>query len=198
MGTLIYLSTFPEWLFLQINQTATVTSTHIHGEDHWLYAGDELVGINFRVESSWKNVLPFGILRRLPDTLLVDLEKRLEAAPHTFSLRPYRSGFVKAKVIEKIPHPDSDHLFVCQVSLGTEKRQVVTNSTTVAEGHGVVVALSGAILLDGTMLETTLMLKQKTEGMFCSQKTLGIEPITMHGVMTFTWNDTELGDDYYA
>jgi tRNA-binding EMAP/Myf-like protein len=198
MYTLIYLAKFPSTLFLQIHQSVLVTHQKRIDDDFFLYADDQLIGVNLTIPNSIQSELNVGIIRHASNTLLTFLETRLNAINLPFSCRPYQSGFVKARIVKKDVHPDADALFVCQVSLGTTSIQVVTNSTTIQEGNDVVVARSGAILLDGHMLETTFMLKQKTEGMLCSQKTLGIEPITQHGVFPCAWRDDELGDDYYA
>ena len=198
MYTLIYLAKFPTILFLQIHQPLSVTRHERIDDDFFLYAENQLIGVNLTIPTSIQSELTFGVIRQASPTLLTFLETRLHHVQLPFSLRPYRSGFVKARLLKKENHPDADSLFVCQVSLGNGSIQIVTNSTTIQEGNDVVVARAGAMLLDGHMLETTMMLKQKTEGMLCSQKTLGIEPITLHGVMPCSWREEELGDDYYG
>ena len=198
MYTIIYLAKFPSILFLQIHQPLSFTRVERFGDDFFLYADNQLIGVNFTIPMSIQSELTFGIIRHVSEPLLTFLETHLKHIHLPFPLRPYQSGFVKARISKKANHPDADSLFVCQVSLGNGSIQIVTNSTTIQEGNDVVVARAGALLLDGHMLETTMMLKQKTEGMLCSQKTLGIEPITLHGVMPCSWRDDELGDDYYA
>ena len=39
------------------------------------------------------------------------------------------------------PHPDSDHLHICQVDVGDESLQIVCGAPNVAEGKKVIVAL---------------------------------------------------------
>ena len=49
-------------------------------------------------------------------------------------------GYVK----EKVPHPDSDHLNICQVEVGNGvTQQIVCGAPNVAAGQKVIVALPG-------------------------------------------------------
>ena len=200
MYALVQPRHFPQWLFLIYQQTKTADRVEVHRGHQLLYCQDHVIGVNIPWNETLneKFSLQPGIVRKINETLLAYLEKELEGIALPSSLRPFSSGFIKGRVIQKEEHPDSDHLFVCQVNLGTFTRQIVTNSTTVTVGSGVVVAVDGALMNDGSMMETTMMLKQETEGMFCSQKTLGIEPVTQAGVMLQAWDDKELGEDFYA
>ena len=51
------------------------------------------------------------------------------------------TDLVIGKVLECIPHPDSDHLHVCQVDTGDGVRQIVCGAPNVAAGQKVIVAL---------------------------------------------------------
>ena len=48
-----------------------------------------------------------------------------------------------------VDHPDSDHLHVCQVNVGTDTRQIVCGAPNVAAGQKVIVSLPGAKLPGG-------------------------------------------------
>ncbi len=48
-----------------------------------------------------------------------------------------------------VDHPDSDHLHVCQVNVGSDTRQIVCGAPNVAAGQKVIVALPGAVLPGG-------------------------------------------------
>jgi tRNA-binding protein len=200
MYALVQPFQFPHWLFLIYQQTKTADRIVTHRGHQLLYCQDQLIGINMLWNQALNEKISLqpGIVRKANANLLTYLETELEGISLPSPIKPFSSGFIKGKVIQKEEHPDSDHLFVCQVNFGTYARQIVTNSTTVTVGSGVVVALEGALMKDGSMMETTMMLKQKTEGMFCSEKTLGLEPVTQPGVMLQTWKDEELGEDFYA
>ena len=53
---------------------------------------------------------------------------------------------VVGKVVSCVNHPDSDHLHVCKVDVGTDTRQIVCGAPNVREGIKVLVALPGAKL----------------------------------------------------
>ena len=48
-------------------------------------------------------------------------------------------------------HPDSDHLHVCKVDIGSEELQIVCGAHNVKEGLKVIVAQDGAELPGGTI-----------------------------------------------
>ena len=58
---------------------------------------------------------------------------------------------VIGKVLECIPHPDSDHLHCCKVDIGNEVINIVCGAPNAREGIKVIVALDGAELTDGTI-----------------------------------------------
>jgi tRNA-binding EMAP/Myf-like protein len=149
------------------------------------------------VDEDFRRKIVPGIQRNPSQDVLNYVVSSLASVSLPQPLLPFSSGFLKARLVEKEPHPDSDHLFVCKVNVGTSTKQIVTNSTTVNVGDGVIVAIAGALLFDGSMMEVTSMLKQTTEGMLCSQKTLGIDPITQPGVFISSWPEEDLGKDYF-
>jgi tRNA-binding EMAP/Myf-like protein len=61
----------------------------------------------------------------------------------------------------------------------------------------VVVALPGTMLNDGQLIQEGPMLKVLSQGMFCSQKTLGIHPETQIGVYILD-NALRIGKDFYG
>lgn len=85
--------------------------------------------------------------------------------------------------IEKIEkHPDSDHLIICQVNVGTETIQIVTGAPNVKEGDKIPVVLDGGRVAgnhDGKMTEGGIQIKKgklrgvESNGMMCSIEELG-------------------------
>jgi hypothetical protein len=53
------------------------------------------------------------------------------------------------------------------------------------------------MLLDGQVLQEGMMLKVLSQGMFCSEKTLGITPETQVGVYRLG-NKNTIGKEYYG
>ena len=88
--------------------------------------------------------------------------------------------------IEKItPHPDSDHLFVCQLDIGKEERiQIVTGASNVREGHIVPAAMVGAVLPDGKKISKGKLRGVPSNGMMCSAGELAINTEDAEAVRT--------------
>ena len=78
------------------------------------------------------------------------------------------------KVIECKEHPDSDHLHVCKVDVGTEILDIVCGATNVREGLKVIVALVGAELPEIT-IKQGMIRGAVSNGMLCAMAELGLE-----------------------
>ena len=91
--------------------------------------------------------------------------------------------------IEKItPHPDSDHLLVCQLNIGKEELiQIVTGASNVREGHIVPTAMVGSVLPDGKKISKGKLRGIPSNGMMCSAgelaiNTEGLPDEQIHGI----------------
>ena len=71
-------------------------------------------------------------------------------------------------------HPDSDHLHVCKVDVGTEILDIVCGAPNVRKGLKVIVALVGAELPEITIKKGKIR-GQESNGMLCSMLELGME-----------------------
>jgi len=88
-------------------------------------------------------------------------------------------GVVVGEVVECKPHPNSDHLHVTQVNIGTEENlQIVCGAPNVAEGQKVFLATIGCKLGVGTDDEFTIKKSKlrgvESFGMICAEDELGI------------------------
>lgn len=83
------------------------------------------------------------------------------------------SNLVVGHVIDCQPHPNSDHLKVCQVDIGDKTTQIVCGAPNVALGQKVIVALPGAILPGDFKIKPTQLRGQDSNGMICSLQELG-------------------------
>lgn len=72
-------------------------------------------------------------------------------------------------------HPDSDHLHVCQVDVGTKITQIVCGASNVKKGIKVIVALPGCILPGNNEIKAGVIRGQESNGMICALFELGIE-----------------------
>lgn len=80
-------------------------------------------------------------------------------------------GYVKSRN----SHPDSDHLSVCLVDVGSETLQIICGAKNVQAGQYVIVALIGAKLPGGVQIKKTKIRGIESSGMICSLLELGIE-----------------------
>lgn len=81
---------------------------------------------------------------------------------------------VIGKVLSVEKHPDSDHLVICQVNLGTETVQIVTGAPNVNANDIVVVAKDGSELPGNVKIKKGVLRGVESCGMMCSCGELGI------------------------
>lgn len=70
-------------------------------------------------------------------------------------------------------HPDADKLKVCQVNIGEESIQIVTNATNIAVGVKLPVVLDGGKVADGMKIKKGKLRGVESFGMFCSIEEFG-------------------------
>ena len=97
-------------------------------------------------------------------------------------------------------HPDSDHMFVCQVDVGGEKDlQIVTGAQNVHAGDLVPVCTDGSRLPDGKVIKTGKLRGVVSEGMLCSIQELGLTthdfPYASEDGIFLLQEDCRPGDD---
>ena len=72
-------------------------------------------------------------------------------------------------------HPDSDHLHVCTVDVGSEILDIVCGAPNVRVGLKVIVALPGAELPGGFTIKKGVIRGVESNGMLCSMAELGLD-----------------------
>jgi phenylalanyl-tRNA synthetase beta chain len=72
-------------------------------------------------------------------------------------------------------HPDSDHLHICKVDIGSEVLNIVCGAPNVRKGLKVIVAQAGAELPGGVTIKKGMIRGQESNGMLCSIQELGLE-----------------------
>ena len=82
---------------------------------------------------------------------------------------------VVGEVVECEMHPDSDHLHVCKVNVGSEILQIVCGAPNVRKGLKVIVALDGAVLPGDFKIKKGSIRGVESNGMMCSIAELGLE-----------------------
>ncbi len=96
------------------------------------------------------------------------------------------SGVVVGKILSMERHPDSDHMWVCQVDVGKEEPvQIVTGAWNIHAGDLVPVALHKSTLPGGKKIEKGKLRGVLSNGMMCSLKELGLDERDFpYGVIT--------------
>ena len=106
---------------------------------------------------------------------------------------------VVGRVLAMERHPDSDHMWVCRVDVGTEELQIVTGAQNVNVGDLVPVAKDGSRLPGGTEIHTGKLRGVTSAGMLCSLKELGLTvndfPYAIEDGIFILQEDCRPGDD---
>ena len=108
------------------------------------------------------------------------------------------TNLITGEVVECVDHPDSDHLHVCKVNIGSEVLNIVCGAPNVRAGLKVVVALPGAVLPGGE-IKRGVIRGVESNGMICSIAELGLDskflrPEDKEGIHELP-SDTEIGID---
>ena len=110
------------------------------------------------------------------------------------SIRGGLKGLVVGEVLTCVPHPNSDHLHLTTVNVGTEVLPIVCGAPNVAAGQKVIVATIGTVLYDGDESFTIKKGKLRGEdsfGMICAEDEIGVG--TDHAGIIVLPQDTPVG-----
>ena len=110
---------------------------------------------------------------------------------------------VTAQVVSKKPHPDSDHMWLCQVSVGDKNvdengnpvpLQIVCGAQNFNEGDHIVCAMIGAVLPGDFKIKKSKLRGVESCGMNCSERELGLGS-NHEGIMILP-EDAPVGMDF--
>lgn len=112
---------------------------------------------------------------------------------------------VAGKITTITDHPDSDHMVICMVDVGTDVLQIVTGAPNVKVGQIVPVALDGSTLPNNVHIKTGKLRGVESCGMLCSHEEMGISEAELgytpeYGILVLP-EDTEIGmemRDYFG
>ncbi|MBQ1251153.1 MAG: phenylalanine--tRNA ligase subunit beta, partial [Clostridia bacterium] len=86
------------------------------------------------------------------------------------------SNVVVGQILSIERHPDSDHMWICQINVGQEEPvQIVTGAWNIHEGDMVPVALHKSTLPGGVKIEKGKLRGVKSNGMMCGLAELGLD-----------------------
>ncbi|MDR3085021.1 MAG: phenylalanine--tRNA ligase subunit beta [Christensenellaceae bacterium] len=107
-----------------------------------------------------------------------EFERRMIAAGNaieeTKSLADEVQRVVVGRILQMERHPNSDHLWICQVDVGDETIQIVTGAQNMKEGDLVPTALDQSLLPGGVKIKKGKLRGENSNGMMCSGEELGV------------------------
>src|SRR6188472_4447411 len=110
-----------------------------------------------------------------PTALRDLLTARAATVEELVSLRADLAPIVIARVVEEAPHPDSDHLHLTKVDIGSgELLDVVCGAPNVTAGKLYPFAPTGTVMPGGLKIEKRKIRGQTSNGMLCSARELGL------------------------
>ncbi|MEA5041010.1 MAG: phenylalanine--tRNA ligase subunit beta [Oscillibacter ruminantium] len=112
----------------------------------------------------------------------------------TTDLSADMKNVVVGKIMKMERHPDSDHMWVLQIDVGSETTQIVTGAWNIHEGDLVPVAKHKSLLPGGVKIEKGKLRGVESNGMLCSLKEL--ELTTEHDYPDAVIKPAALLNDY--
>ena len=85
------------------------------------------------------------------------------------------TNLVIGEIVECTMHPDSDHLHLCKVDIGSEVLNIVCGAPNARKGLKVILAKVGAELPGGIKIKKGQIRGQESNGMICALYEIGIE-----------------------
>lgn len=87
-------------------------------------------------------------------------------------------NLVVGQILEFTPHPNSDHMSICKVDVGTEVLQIVCGAHNLEKNMKVIVAKEGCVLPGNFEIKKCLKRGIESCGMLCALMELGLEEDT--------------------
>lgn len=137
-----------------------------------------------------------------PDILAEQLTMAGIPVEHVEHLGKNLERVVTGRVKEITPHTQADKLNVCKVDIGNQVLTIITGAKNVVAGAVVPVALVGAVLPNGMIIEIADLRGMASYGMLCSAKELALDDKTLlpeekEGIFLLP-TDTAIGEDIHT
>ncbi|MDR1973516.1 MAG: phenylalanine--tRNA ligase subunit beta [Bacteroidales bacterium] len=110
-------------------------------------------------------------------SLLTDCGLEVDGIEEKEAIKGGLKGLVTGEVLTCVDHPDSDHLHLTTVNIGSEVLSIVCGAPNVSAGQKVVVATIGTVLYSGDEKFTIKKSKirgQESFGMICAEDEIGL------------------------
>jgi phenylalanyl-tRNA synthetase beta chain len=127
------------------------------------------------VNASYGWLRAFVPFSETPSQLRDLLTSKVATVDELIPLRADLAAIVVARVVEEGPHPDSDHLHLTKVDVGTgELLDVVCGAPNVTAGKLYPFAMTGTVMPSGLKIEKRKIRGVVSNGMICSARELGL------------------------
>ncbi|HJA47103.1 MAG TPA: phenylalanine--tRNA ligase subunit beta [Candidatus Limosilactobacillus excrementigallinarum] len=141
-----------------------------------------------------KNIKPAALAEKLARTS-VDINAVYSPSD---GLKKIIVGYVE----ECVPHPDSDHMSVCQVKISDDETiQIVCGAPNVQAGKKVIVALHGARIADNVKIKRGKIRGEESDGMLCALQEIGfsekVAPKDYEDGIWFLPDDAKIGESVF-
>lgn len=168
-----------------------------NGDVTSLYLDDKLIGINIFNISNVLKIKSNGLIV-LPLKKMIDVINNILINANVETLEYKKeSGFKVGKVLTCEEHPDSDHMHVLTVDIGSEVLDIVCGAPNVKEGQKVVVATLGTTMFDGKKIVPSSLRGIKSNGMLCSPRELHLEGApNVRGILVLD-DDAIIDEDFF-
>lgn len=148
------------------------------------------------ISYNWlKHYIDFDLTPEQTAEALTAIGLETDSVEEVETIKGGLKGLKVGLVTSCVPHPDSDHMHVCQVDLGEgETKQIVCGAPNVAEGQKVVVATIGTVLYDGDkefVIKKSKLRGVESHGMICAEDEIGVG--TSHDGIIVLPQDTPVG-----
>jgi len=185
-------------LMAVIDNDTFPTSSKSVGDITFIYNNDKLIGINFfnfsaicKTKSKGKIVLP-------PNALIDLLNVQLSRIGDIHLNYVVKSNFVVGRILSIDEHPESTHLHLLKVDIGSQILDIVCGARNVEANKLCVVATCGAMMMDGTVIKPGKLLGEVSNGMCCSPKELGMDiEYPPHCLLYLDEDSVIVGQDFF-
>ena len=148
------------------------------------------------ISYNWlKEYVDFDLTAQQVADALTSIGLEVDAVSEVETIRGGLKGLVVGQVMDCQPHPNSDHMHICQVDEGTgELVQIVCGAPNVSQGQKVIVATLGCKLYDGDkefVIKRSKLRGVESLGMICAEDEIGVG--TDHQGIIVLPEDTPVG-----
>lgn len=159
----------------------------------------DTLGFNFFKASRFIPVDQRNGLIAQDDTFLELLNSQITDAGFQDILPSGENPRIVTGFVEKMEkHPDSDHMHVCRVNVGSDTLQIVCGAPNIDQGQKVVVARVGALMPDGMIIRPSILRGIASDGMICSAKELALPGAPQKRGILVLNESTAVGRNFFS